>query len=219
MQTSDHLRIAFTNLITTTLTAAVTIALFGTAQAATYTYSALIKSFDTPPELGGLEYRSTSGAPSINNRLEAAGTVHLVPDAPSGVGFRLLRFDRTRFSTLVSSGTDVPGAPGATIDLLRTNPIVSQNGDILFSSTLSRAGATFPADDGLFRLSGSTLETLVWAGDIVDGVEIGPFSIGGNSGAISPSGQVAFQATFDDGTSDKFGLFREEAGGFSLAVQ
>lgn len=185
------------------------------AIAATYSYNALIKSFDMPVELGGLEYRATSGAPTINNDLEAVGTAALLPPALSGVGFRLLRYDGAQFSIPVESGSSVPGMPNATIDLTPTNPIVSQNGDVLFLSSLSGSGATFPANTGLFRLRDGQLETLVRGGDVINGVEVNYLAITSTSqgvfGSISANGRVAF--------SDRTHVFREEGSGFEIVVR
>ncbi|MEM8624426.1 MAG: choice-of-anchor tandem repeat NxxGxxAF-containing protein [Pseudomonadota bacterium] len=195
----------------------------GSALAATYTFDALIKTFDAPPELGELEYRATSGAPTINNSLQAVGTSLLLPISPSAAGFRILSFDGAQFSTPVEAGAPVPGVSGAAIDLVPTEPIVNQGGDVLFLSALSGSGATTPANAGLFRLRNGTLETLVRGGDVVDGVEIQPTTITSSTnnifGAINATGQVAFQALFDDGVSVRGGIFREGPGGFSLVAE
>jgi hypothetical protein len=181
---------------------------------------------DPAPGGGTFDY---AAIPSINGTGDVAFTGHVTGTAcESGapqeifIGcFRDLfvwRAGDGRVERLVSLGAGAPGG-GVFLDVL--NPVMGDNGDVLFVGVVGYAGGAFV---GVFTVHDGQVQSVAREGDAMPGG--GRFLAAGllpGSADINDRGDVAFSATLDtddngDGLLDQ-GLYRLIAGKLTVVVR
>jgi hypothetical protein len=135
-------------------------------------------------------FASVSNGNYINDQGDVAFTAAF---ANSNYYTELLVGDGTTTTVLASAGQKSPsGSTYTGFDLPREN----NTGTVAFTAHLNNS----PYDNGIFLTDGTQSITVVQAGSTINGKTI--YSVGFDPQAFNDFQQIAYQATFTDGTSD-----------------